>query len=50
MKVFVTVPSLKEIDASASADIKVLGTITGDGELKFTATSSADIEAAVDAP
>jgi Putative auto-transporter adhesin, head GIN domain len=50
MKVFITTPSLIRINADASASVKVLDVIKDAGKLSFTATSSADIEAEVDAP
>ena len=50
LKVYITVPELSNIKASASADVKVLDVIKGDGKLSFDASSSADIEAEVDAP
>lgn len=50
MKVYVTVPALTSINASASADVKVLDQIKSDEKLSFQASSSADIEAEVDAP
>ncbi len=50
MKVFITTPSLIRINADASATVKVLDIIKDAGKLSFTATSSADIEAEVDAP
>jgi hypothetical protein len=50
MKVYVTVPALTSINASASANVKVLDQIRNDAKLSFQASSSADIEAEVDAP
>lgn len=50
LKVYITTPVLKSIDAGASADVKVMDVINGDGKLSFSASSSADIEAEVDAP
>ena len=50
LKVYITVPELRSIKASASAGVKVLDVIKGDGKLSFDASSSADIEAEVDAP
>ncbi|WP_462222260.1 head GIN domain-containing protein [Ferruginibacter sp.] len=50
MKLFITTPSLIRINADASATVKVLDIIKDAGKLSFTATSSADIEAEVDAP
>jgi hypothetical protein len=50
LKVYITLPVLKSVNAAASADVKVLGVITYNGKLIFEASSSADIEASVDAP
>ena len=50
LKVFITVPELRSVKASASASVKVLDIIKEDGRLSFDASSSADIEAEVDAP
>lgn len=50
MKVYITTPELNSIKASASSSVKVLDVIKNNGKLHFTATSSADIEAEVDAP
>jgi len=50
LKVHITVPELKRIAASAAADVKVLDLLKGTGTLDFNASSSADIEAEVDAP
>ena len=50
MKVFITVPSLNSIKASASAEVEVSGIITGQNRLVFKANSSASITAAVNAP
>lgn len=50
LKVYVTTPGLKKIDASASAEVKVLDVLKNDGKISFDANSSADIEAEVDAP
>ncbi len=50
VKVFVTTPGLNSISASSSAGVKVLGVIKYDGKISFDASSSADIEAEVDAP
>jgi hypothetical protein len=50
LKVYVTVPVVESIGASSSAGVKVLGVIKENGKLSFTASSSADIEAEVDAP
>ena len=50
LKVYITVPELRSVKASASASVKVLDIIKEDGKLNFDASSSADIEAEVDAP
>jgi hypothetical protein len=50
MKVFVTTPSLRSIKAESSAGVKVLDVIKEDAKIRFEASSSADIEAEVDAP
>jgi len=50
MKVFITMPALNDINASASANVRVLDVIKGNGKLNFDASSSADIEAEVEAP
>jgi hypothetical protein len=50
VKVLVIVPGLKSISASSSASVKVLDVIKYNGKISFDASSSADIEAQVDAP
>ncbi len=50
LKVYITVPALRSIKASASAEVKVLNVVRVEGRLSFDASSSADIEADVDAP
>lgn len=50
MKVFVTTPALKNISAAASADVIVEDVIKSTGKLSFRASSSASIQAEVDAP
>ncbi len=50
VKVFVTIPYLKYIHTSSSANINVLGIIKHDGKIRFEASSSSEIKAAVDAP
>ena len=50
LKVYITIPELRSVKASASASVKVLDIIKEDGKLNFDASSSADIEAQVDAP
>jgi Putative auto-transporter adhesin, head GIN domain len=50
LKVFITTPTLEKITASASADVLVKDVIKSEQELSFATSSSADIEAQVDAP
>lgn len=50
LKVYITTPELNSIKASASSSVKVLDVLKNNDKLSFTATSSADIEAEVDAP
>ena len=50
IKVFITNPVLKSVNASSSAEVKVLDVIKDDGKLSFHASNSADIEAEVEAP
>jgi Putative auto-transporter adhesin, head GIN domain len=50
VKVHVTVPLLNKIEANSAASIKVLGVIKNSSSVSFSASSSADIEAQVDAP
>lgn len=50
LKVYITTPVLKSVNANSSAEVKVLDIIKDDGKLSFHASSSADIEAEVDAP
>lgn len=50
IKVYVTVPELSRVEASSSADVKVVDVIKNAGKVSFDASSSADIEAEVDAP
>ena len=50
LKIYITVPELRSVKASASASVKVLDIIKKNGRLSFDASSSADIEAEVDAP
>lgn len=49
-KVYITTPVLKSVEASSSADVKVMDVIKDDGKVTFKSSSSADIEAEVDAP
>jgi len=50
LKVYITTPNLDDINASSSADIKVVDIIKGNNKVKFNASSAASIEAEVDAP
>jgi hypothetical protein len=50
MKVFITAPSIKQIKASASANVDVKDVLTGSDQLTFGASSGATIRAEVDAP
>jgi Putative auto-transporter adhesin, head GIN domain len=50
LKVYITTPVLRMVKASSSSSVKVLDVIKDDGKLSFDASSSADIEAEVDAP
>lgn len=50
LKVYITTPVLRTVKASSSSSVKVLDVIKDDGKLSFDASSSADIEAEVDAP
>jgi hypothetical protein len=50
LKVFVTATTLNKLKASASADIKVLDAIQSNSKVSFAASSSAGINASVDAP
>jgi hypothetical protein len=50
LKVVITTPELASITASASADVKALDQLKGNGKISFEASSSAEIEAEVDAP
>jgi len=50
MKVFITVPAMKRIKASASAEVDVQDVLTGTDQLTFGASSGASIKAEVDAP
>jgi hypothetical protein len=50
MKVYVTVPSLSSISASASADVVANNILTSSSRLTFKASSSASIKAEVNAP
>jgi hypothetical protein len=50
MKVYITTPLLNGINASASAEVRVLDPIKNNEKLSFQASSSADIEVEVEAP
>lgn len=50
MKVFITMPVLNSIRASASAEVVVKDLVKNDGKLSFNASSSGSIDAEVDAP
>lgn len=50
LKVLITTPGLESIKASSSAYVKVLDVLKEEGKISFEATSSAEIEAEVDAP
>lgn len=50
MRIFITVPALNSIKASASAEVEVEGILASQGRLIFKASSSASIRAEVNAP
>lgn len=50
MKVYITTPVLTGINASASAEVRVLDPIKSNEKLSFQTSSSADIEVEVEAP
>jgi hypothetical protein len=50
LKVFITTPSLNDINASAAADVKVVDELKGNGKFHFNASSAATIEAVIEAP
>ncbi len=50
IKVNVTLPEISHITAHSSSDVKVLDVIKSTAKLSFTVSSSADIEAEVEAP
>lgn len=50
MNVYITMPSLKNVKASASADVVVQDIVESDSRLSFRASSSASIKAEVNAP
>ena len=49
LKVYITNPVLKSVNVNSSAEVKVLDVIKDDGKLSFHSSSSADIEAEVEA-
>lgn len=50
VNVYVTAPVLKDIDASASAEIESKGSITSDSEIELKASSGSKIQMDLDAP
>ena len=50
MKIYITTPGLTSIRASASAEVRVIGVLSGNNKLSFHASSSGSIETEVDAP
>jgi Putative auto-transporter adhesin, head GIN domain len=50
VKIYVTVPVLNHIEANSSASIKVTDMIKSDRRIRLEASSSANIEAGIDAP
>jgi len=50
MKVYITVPALSVIKASASADVRVIDLLTSNEKLSFQSSNSGSIDAEVDAP
>ena len=50
VNVYVTAPVLKDIDASASAEIESKGSITSDSEIELKASSGSKIQIDLDAP
>ncbi|MBC7935400.1 MAG: DUF2807 domain-containing protein [Rhizobacter sp.] len=50
IKIYLETPLLKSIEASASASVKVEGVLNSDKTIHFEASSSATIQAAIDAP
>jgi hypothetical protein len=50
IKVYITVPELTSVEANSSASVKVLDPITSHSKVSFDASSSAGIDAEVDAP
>jgi hypothetical protein len=50
IKILVTVPNLKRIEAGSSASVKVMDVLKSDNTITFDVGSSADIVAEVDAP
>ena len=50
LKVYITTPSLNDINASAAASVRVLDVLKGNGKLNFDASSAASIDADIEAP
>lgn len=50
LKVIITTPELLDINASSSAEVKVLDVIKSNNKVNFQASSSAEIEAIIEAP
>ena len=50
LKIFVTAPSITNIESSASADIVVAGNLQADETIRFKASSGSSIKASIDAP
>ena len=50
VNVYITAPVLKDIDASASAEIESKGSITSDSEIELKASSGSKIQMDLDAP
>lgn len=50
IKIYVTAPELDRIEAKASADVKVMDVIKSNNAVRFDVSSSADIDAEVEAP
>lgn len=50
LKVYITAPDIRKINASSSSDVKLINPMKSSSELSFEASSSASIEGEVDAP
>jgi hypothetical protein len=50
LKVFITAPSITNLQSSASADINVIGTLSSDKTIVVNASSGSSIKADLDAP